>query len=225
MLKTWKKAISLVLVIALSMMMCVPAFAAEKRVGSNSVATESQIQAEIQQAEEKEWSELYRQLEEQNALGLMDAFKEALRPQIEAQVRSQYNTASNAGPYNVNSISYYFPNGGYVAYTGSLDAHVVKTCLNPDDTLHYAWNGTNTLGDVFMNLLGYVPGLQIIGVAGTLQLILSIIEKNDVEAADYYAEILHIESGADSATVMSGWDNHPYCIIPDDSTILGHSAF
>jgi len=80
--------LSLVLALILSLSLCTPAWAATQN-STNRFITEKAIQSQIQQEEARILSSVYSQLKAQNALGLMDIYKEILIPQIEASVRSE----------------------------------------------------------------------------------------------------------------------------------------
>lgn len=214
-----KKVTSLIMALVLCLSLSIPAFAADQE--SDAVVkevTENLIQSEIQQQEEKVWCDLYRQLEAQNALGLMDAFKQILSSRIENQVRAKYNTALTVKKSNADN-SYYFPNGGYVVYT-SFNANVVDTYLIPKDAQDYLIDNSYTVGDIIEGVVSFIPGGQIVAVAALMQVITNNSAKRSIKAADGYAEVLAIVSGAESGTYVSGWNNHPYGTIPDVGTTV-----
>ncbi|MBM7872084.1 hypothetical protein JOC70_003632 [Clostridium pascui] len=63
--------------------------------------------------------EIYRQLEQQDALILMKVYEDIIYPQIERQIRAEYgeevNTSNGTSTLMAtSSLSYYAPNGGLV---------------------------------------------------------------------------------------------------------------
>ena len=151
-----KKSISLVMVLAMCLSLCVPTLAADT---SHSMVPESQIQAEIHSEEDRIFGEVYDQLKAQNALKYLSTFEEILRPQIEMSVRAEYNIATNS--ITTNSLNlYYWPNGGVttcISSPGNLS--VATTLMNYDDTYNYilSTGGSFTLRDVIQAILGFIP--------------------------------------------------------------------
>lgn len=83
--------------------LCTSVFAAESNM-------QSQIEIEIQAEKERVFSEVYRQLEIQNAVSHMSIYEEILGPEIEMSVLAKHGI----GTYNAN---YSAPYGGVVTYT------------------------------------------------------------------------------------------------------------
>ena len=98
-----KRVIALDLSACMCLSLCTSVFAAESNM-------QSQIEIEIQAEKERVFSEVYRQLEIQNAVSHMSIYEEILGPEIEMSVLAKHGI----GTYNAN---YSVPYGGVVTYT------------------------------------------------------------------------------------------------------------
>lgn len=210
-----KKLTSLALALVMCLSLCVPAFASTK--------IERQIQAEIQQEEERIWANVYQQLEAQDALSLMETVQEALRPDIEANVRARYGV--NVSTYA--ATSYRFPNGGYVAYRSTLGTNVIKMGLNQEDTKTLLIDNTYSVSGIFLALMGTMPAFGLwFGAIGVAQAVANYTAKKDIDAANGYSTVLYVEADdGDRGTVISGWYSYSTLNIHDYERITGSGSF
>lgn len=213
-----KRLWSVVLTLAMCMSLSVPAFATESEI------SESQIMAEIQKMEEVVWADLYRQLEMQDALGLIDLFKAELRPEIEARVMSKYGKESLSLATRATDMKYTFTNGGYVAYT-SLNAYVLKTFYTPAQVDKYL-KKDNTIGDIFEALLGEIPNIgTFFDAFFAAKAILDDMGMKEIEEAGGYGMTMQIRGGTEDATYIYGWFDYPYAYVYGDATIIETGKF
>lgn len=216
-----KKLVSMLLVVSMLFLSTVQVYAHQEVFESidSDAALELKIQSEIAKMEEMVWEDLYNQLAAQNALDGLEFFKEALRPDIERIVYEKYNVLpiSNMAEPRGTTYIYNFPNGGLVAYTGSLNTEQVVLCMNPQDTLEYVFDSSATVGDMIISVLTFLPGTNLIGLAATAKLALTVTAKNEIKAAGYYSKVITISwgSGAEYGSYAYGWDTHPTCTISD----------
>lgn len=121
-----KRFTSLFLALAMVLGLSVPTLAAEME--------ETQIEAEIQTMEQEVYAEVYRQLEAQGGLHMMDTYKEILAPKIRAAVEAEhtpvgYSTMATSNPWTQRA-----PKGGLVTYTMMGNVEVREDYMDKDTT-------------------------------------------------------------------------------------------
>jgi len=232
-----KKLLSLALALVMSLSLCIPAWAATQN-STTEIITENTIQTQIQQEEARIFSSVYSQLKAQDALGLMDIYKEILIPEIEASVRSEYGPVVNSRSA-VNSSSAYtyaLNRGGAIGYTSTLGATVLNTYLTPSQYAEYAGDESIVPYDFFLSTALAGIGKKIagddeilaatIGGWGTVYSLFCVLKtyvdagaRRSVARADFYALIIDVSAsgGPETGSVMIGWKTHSNATIPDDS--------
>lgn len=232
-----KKLLSLALALIMSLSLCIPAWAATQN-STNEIITESKIQSQIQQEESRILSSVYSQLKAQDALGLMDIYKEILIPEIEASVRSEYGTVANSrsAVSSRSAYTYALPGGGSIGYTSTLGATVLDTFLTPSQYAEYAGDESIVPYDFFLSTALAGIGKMIAGddeiLAATiggwgsvfsifiaLKTYVDAGARRSVAQANFYANIIDVSAtgGTETGSVMIGWETHSNATIPDDS--------
>lgn len=192
----------------------------------SEVRTE-EIENDIRQEIEIARKEIYRQLEQQDALILMEVYENIIYPQIEQQIRDEYRGVA------VSSKHYHAPNGGLVTYLSPLDGYkpteVAVTCLNRDDSYEYLLNKYSfTLSDVIYAILGYIPRLgsvsstvlNINGFADSLAI-------SKIKDAGGCAQIINTYSRewGTKASLLTGWSDRYDIYVPSNATNVTFSSF
>lgn len=204
-----KKIIAIIMALAVSFTMVSSAFAADESLPVR--LTEKQILAEIQSEEARIFDEVYMQLKAQGALGLMDIYKEILKPEIEQSVRQQYGVNLPALQSTTSSFTY----GGTVAYKQS-GATVLNTYLDYDNSYYYVLSmDSSTVGSIVQQILGYIPkwGTVFSGLF-SINSIYSASAKKSIRDAGGYAMIMNVDSAVEKGSVVIGWKNHPKVVCP-----------
>lgn len=209
-----KKLLSMVLSLAMVISVVSPAFAYD---ASANIAMD--IQNEIQAKTDLIMDDVYRQLEEQDALELLDVYKEILEPQIHCEVLTQH------GVMPMSAKTYNLKNGGVITYLATFDEYqpteVVVTCLDRDRAYDFILQQLSfSAGDIIEVILGHIPYVSDISdflfnldsYCGTAA-ITSITKSNG------YAQVINTYSREfdTSASVVIGWSTHPSYTSPDNS--------
>ncbi|WP_312159588.1 hypothetical protein [Oscillibacter sp.] len=234
-----KKLLSLALALVMSLSLCIPAWAATQN-STTEIITENTIQTQIQQEEARIFSSVYSQLKAQDALGLMDIYKEILIPEIEASVRSEYGPVVNSrsAASSGSDYTYWLPSGGSIGYTSTFGTTVLATFLTPSQYAEYAGDQSIVLYDFFLSTALAGIGKKIagddailaetIGGWGTvfsmfiaLKTYVDAGAQRSVAQANFYAKIIDISAtgGTETGSVMIGWESHPYASIYDAQNI------
>ena len=209
-----KRVIALFLSACMCLSLCTSVFAAEANM-------QSQIEIEIQAEKERVFSEVYRQLEIQNAISHMSIYEEILGPEIEMSVLAKHGI----GTYNAN---YSAPYGGVVTYT-KYNCDVSITYLDYDNSYYYILDKYSfKVSSVIQAILGYVPVVG--GIFSGIFSITSFVDAaacNSIKNSQGFAMIMNVYNRSDTTTssVVSGWDNHPTMIIPSGSTNAYANSF
>ena len=215
-----KKIMSLLLSLVMVASLTMPAYAMDTSSDYQSEAMALKIQQEIKETEDLVWADLYNQLAAQDALDGIEYFKEARRPRIAEKVYAKYSLNESRA---ATSRQYYFPNGGMVCYNGSLNTENVELCMTKEQTLQNYFSGQRvSYTDYIAIVLGFIPGLQIMTLAGTCNIILRNLAENNIVNAGYYTRLLYISwgAGAEQGCYAYGWDDHPYCYLNNDSYVV-----
>lgn len=202
-----KRLTAIFLSLCMCLSLCTSTFAA-------SSSTQSQIEAEIQSEKNRVFSEVYRQLEAQNALSHMAIYEEILGPEIEMSVMAKHGIS-------LCDANYYAPYGGVVTYTKS-DCDVAITYLDYDNSYYYVLDHYSfKVSSIIQALMGYIPGVGgIFSGIFSLQSIVDSTACTSIKNCQGYAQIMNVYNRNDSSTssFVSGWRNHSTMIIPSGAT-------
>lgn len=224
-----KKIISVLLTMVMFTTFCIPIYAAN--INTPAEVTEAKIAAEIQSEKERIFDSVYKQLEAQDAVGLMDIYIEILTPKIEAEVLSCYGVEMTSA----RSTTYTLSNGGAIGYDGISDAVVLDVYYTAEQYREYQNAHTDaaeglksfTIKGVFSYL---VEALNIKDMVSSISKWGSIFDalvslkswsdelaQKNVNNADGYAEIINVSAagGTETGSTVIGWDNHPKAVVPD----------
>lgn len=224
-----KKIFCLIFTLVLSFGSFGNVFAATPDIkGSKSGDMESDIQNEIEIARK----EIYRQLEEQDALILMEVYEDIIYPQIEKQIRAEYRGEVN--PFIEERASYYYaPKGGMVTYltpiSGYKPTEVAVTCLDRDKSYDYFLNKYSfSLSSVLSTILGYIPDLgDVSGMILDIKGIADSLAISNVKNADGCAQIINTYSRewGTKASLLTGWSDRYNIYVPSNATNVTFSRF
>ena len=215
-----KKLISSVLVFALIFSSIGSTFAINNKtvsVNMDEQNIEQTIQQEIRSRQEVIINDVAAQLQEQGALELLDVYQSIIYPQIEKQVLSEYGILETASR---GSLYAYAPYGGVASYVyndfGLIDTQVAVTCMHPADTLKYILKSTSTVPQVIIQLiLGYIPGFgNYFAALMALTGIKTAAAARDIDRAGGYGQIINARRGDVWSSVVCGWHDAPYIILP-----------
>lgn len=220
-----KKFTALVLAFSMLLGCCISASAANY---------EDPIEAEIQRRFELEMESVYAQLEQQNALELLDVYEAIIYPMIKNTAYAEQGIMPVSG-----DASFYAPNGGIVDFmqpreAGFSDSPVVITCLTNEQSAQTIMDLSTgdflgfSLASLSATLIGETPKLTTIVTKGPFAvslLLWTVSFLNDwqlkgIENADNFAMIIetywHIDSNV--SVGISGWTSYPYIWLPDRVT-------
>lgn len=222
-----KKLTALFLAIVMCMSLCIPAFA-DDITAIDTAELEAVIQAEIEAEKARIFADVYAQLAEQNATGLMDTYIEILTPKIEVNVRTQYGE-NLVTP--MEDDGYRFPNGGTIGYVNSLGATVLDTYMTPNQVEEYI--SPTLLSEDLLTALEFVIGPAMVGlgvVIGEWGIVYSLLadfttrstiaQGKSVIAAGSYANIINVCTASEQGSTMIGWSSHPRVTVPSGVTDL-----
>ncbi len=219
-----KRVISLFLVLVLLLGPVVNVFAENVNItGSRMEQMEKEINFEIEIARK----EIYRQLEEQDALILIGVYEDLFYPQIERQIRAEYmGESTNLEYIRAQMWDFYAPNGGILTYLSPLAGYkpteVAITCLNRDDSYSYIlYQNSITISSVLLTILGYVPYVgDISGLLLDINGTVNSLAMTRIKEAGGCAQIVNTYSRefGTKASLVSGWSNRYYISIPNTST-------
>ena len=204
-----KKSISFVLVLVLVFTASIYGYAEESSVELEKSVLERKIEA----AKAKEYAELYRQLDEQNALEFMNQFIAVLDPQIEAEVKLLNENSNSASMHSTNDYRLTFLDGGVTGYRNSIGANILSTYILPEASEKYiVEESTLTIGALVAIFLGYIPAWGS-AMAGLFSLALTVTasQSSSIQAADGYAQVMNISdaAGIEAASYVRGWTTYP----------------
>lgn len=201
-----KRFISLTLMVAIFFASSSFSFAYEKPSEHKAINIEKQIAL----AKEKEYTELYKQLEEQNALNLIDQFIEALDPIIENEIMLENDCAVT--PYSTTK-TYTASKGCVLGYKNSIGGYVLSTYVLPEIGNKYIISKkTFTIATIANMYLGLIPSWgTAFSALFSLKLLALSSQSDSVKEAGGYAQIMNIRdaSGIENATYIRGWNTYP----------------
>lgn len=206
-----KKLVAMCLSVVMGITMGVPALAAE--IEPLETMTQLEYKAAIR-------AEIMRQLEEQDAEHLYEAFEAVFLPE------------SN-GEQTRSSHSYYAPDGGYLYYTvpytyrgedGEYSYGIVHLDHEATNILMTSLDHTLTTATFLLETYGNALGNVVTGTAWWLFSIGQIglnVSNNLVQQAGGVARIVTVEGSVDNscATVVAGWNDCPYMVLESGATL------
>lgn len=204
-----KRIISYITLVAIMISSCLPVYAE----GSISADTQTAlIETEIERRLEIVMEDVYVQLEEQDALVLLDIYQDIMRADIEHAVMLEYGGVI---PY---AITYNMPNGGWTYYftevvSGEKNTEVFTTYYTPEQTEEIVYTELDTYTALF-KILGL--NATLLGLSTPIKLLLKLpvytskAVRENIESADDYSKIIHTYSYEHDteATVVTGWHDH-----------------
>lgn len=219
-----KRFFSSLLALSMVLGLSVPTLAAEME--------ETQIEAEIQTMEQEVYAEVYRQLEAQDGLHMMDTYKEILAPKIRAAVEEKYASAYaplSISPFAANANwTKYARVGGLVTYMKVGYVEVGELYMNKEDTTAFVAKTGQRVK--FYEVVKEVLGLAIEDDAMnygsqalmTMVIAMNTLPTNQINACGGYAYIITTYEPTVPATysVVMPWTTYPNIVIAR-STIYG----
>lgn len=202
-----KKLFAMILAAAMCLSLCVPAFATDTDTIGEKVITNEQHYNLL-------YNSVYEQLDEQNALDMLDDYMTILAPNHsvgEPIVRGDDDEIPNIrAPYG-GSVQY--------VYTEGYETREVSVeCMDYDNTYHYILSSSASISaeDILFDLLGYVPYLSIaLSLAQKINLVCNQAAYNSIAAANGYGQIVSIYNRTTqaSSSVLTGWYSHPWIYV------------
>lgn len=187
------------------------------------VLSESEIQATV----DSTMVNVYHQLEAQDALVLLDIYRQIVEQEIRSSVmvKDVGVTVKAIPDADSGERSYTLTNGGIVAYLSEFDDYkpteVVVTCMDRNRAYDYILEANScVIGDVARDALGYVPCIGgISSFLFSLETVANTSSLASVRNANGYAKIINTYSRefGTSASVLMGWDTHPITTTPGNS--------
>lgn len=205
------KALSVFMALALLLSATVTTASAAPVTGKKTI--EEQVNEEIAQQKTIIFAQIRQQLEEQDAISLMDDFIDVVTPDIENSVRAKYNLPiTKASPGNL-----VMDRGGVMSYETRLHATVVKTCLLPSQAKKYLVpNKLLTIGKVINSILGSALPHWGGSVGALLNLKFYLTDSNNkLIKSGKHIMCTQIKTAYESGTTFYAWDNFPMVAIPD----------
>lgn len=227
-----KKIFCLLLTFMLSFGMVGNVFAASPNIEQDKMG---QIENDVKNEIEIARKEIYKQLEQQDALILMKVYEDIIYPQIEEQIRDEYKEEITPSRVSrASRTSYYAPNGGMVTYlhpiSGYKPTEVAVTCFDRDDSYDYILNqySSFTVSDIIYSVLGYIPGVG--DVSSSILNIRGVADKaamKKIKEAGGCAEIINTYSRewGTKASIVTGWSDRYYINIPSSATNVSFKRF
>ncbi|MBV1821299.1 hypothetical protein [Clostridium cochlearium] len=233
-----KKVIHLMLTFMIVFGVTGSVFAQSPNIGQvKKEEIEEKIENDIKNEIEIARKEIYRQLEQQDALILMGVYEDIIYPQIEEQIRTEYEESNTLTVSRASRSSYYAPNGGLVCYLAPVNGYkpteVVSVCLTRDDSYQFFLNTNSfTLSDVFSTAIGYVPKIPDI-ISQATSLIFDVKGINDklairaVKNAGGCAEIINTYSRewGTKASILTGWSDRYNITVPSNAMNVTFRSF
>lgn len=135
----------------------VAVFATTEKLSNNFLGIETslgiKVNTDITKEKARVYADIMRQLEAQGQTALFEHFKEAIAPEIEAEIYAKYGIEPSAA----KSTTYTLSNGGVVGYHNSIGGYVLSTYLTPSQFNKYiAEESTKTtVGEIINAIIGY----------------------------------------------------------------------
>jgi len=204
----------MMLVLAMVVGMSSSAFAAEIQ--------RAQMEGEIQAAEEEIYAEVYRQLDAQDGLHMMDTYKSILGPKIRASIVEKYGITYET--MTLQDHTYSAPKGAVITYiqNGSL-VEVTETYYDKEGTLQLVDDTTRTVDMLFcISLALKIPmeivedyfGLKHVGISvkALMRMIIAVnmIPYDAIKNCGYYAYTIGTYDPVENNefTVTLPWTNY-----------------
>lgn len=152
-----RKLIGLVTALAICVPMVTPAFAvATENSVEKQAVSQSTLSAEIENLYENTMKEVYRQLEAQDALVLLESYEGIVRKHAEQTVYNKYGISTNAIYYRAEfgGFEHYFNELSY----GTLPTEMSVTYLtDPRTSMYLVGDLSLSTQDILIMILGVVP--------------------------------------------------------------------
>ena len=152
-----KRCLSILLSLSLVLGLAAPSFAAEVE----TMQREAMIASEIEQKKQEIFSEVYRQLEEQDGLGMMEYYADILGARIEAQTYAKYG--QQYSPMSTNAHGEIEnARGGLLTYVHKSGlVEVSESYMDKTATDEYikGYNKTSSIINTIMNI-GVSVGME-----------------------------------------------------------------
>ncbi len=205
---------------------------------ASNITTPEQMYAlaenEIQATMEVVMNDVYQQLDAQDALVLLDLYRQILEPEIRADVMEKYglSAVSTETTRISGQKTYSLPYGGVITYLSEFDDYapteVVATYLDRDRAYDYIFLGKNdtttdtdfVVGTIIQEAVGNIP--YVSGIANILFFLESLADssiKSSISSANGYAKVINTRSREfnTSASVVTGWSTHNTATTPSNS--------
>ena len=213
-----KRIVGTILLVVMIASLCIPAFAAD--IDSNAgTITSADIDAEIQSQYENLYKTVYAQLEAQDALEYLDAYMEILSPGIETGVRQMYADECVEPQADFSGFQY----GGTMYFhqtVNGLEADVLVTCMDRDNTLYYILNKESgswiQAKTILVGILGAIPFAgNIVTALATTSTLLDKTAYQAINDARGYSKITTMSFGGNNGTsVLTGWPEYSSISLP-----------
>lgn len=223
-----KRFLTALLSLSMVLGLSAPALAVEVE----EAQVEAAIEAEIRAMEEEVYADVYRQLEEQDGLHMMDTYKEILAPKIRAAVEEKY--ASSYSPLSISPFAVnanwtkYARVGGLVTYMKVGYVEVGELYMNKDDTAAFVKKVGQRVKfyEVVKEVLGLAIEDDAMNYASqalmTMVIAMDTLPTKQIEDCGGYAYIITTYEPTIPATysIVMPWTTYPNIVI-DRSTIYG----
>lgn len=192
--------------------LAVPAVAVEPlKEEALAVEIENEIQTQIDEI----YNIVYKQLEAQDALNLIDSFMAIYEPAVRYSTMEEYGLLDIASIHAEDElVEYYFPHGGIFSCTHTqLGSESTSLFLNRADTDKYILNSNSgTIYDIALEILGHVPVFGFLfETTAKVKSIYDAAAKFNISQADGYSWTLNVYDPAtdESGSVILGWKDYP----------------
>lgn len=236
----FKKFLSLCLALSVLSAGVVNVYAFDNETGKTVVALQREeidIEQEINLRVSEKMQGIKEQLEQQDALDLIDTFEDIIYSQVRYTVYKDHGMqmpASEAVPYGDEDEVrepplYTMEYGGIVKY--HKDGEIITViCMDRMKTLkmlvEYKINGwtdtawQTTLGELFDIIELPWEFTSFVGIISTSVAVFNRTVYNEMNDADGYSMSITVQEDADDdgTTTLTGWDNHPDYQTPEGST-------
>ena len=220
-----KKCFSILMSVVLISTLALPCSA--NAYDSQNLDAHTFAETEIQETLATVMEDVYRQLEEQDALVLLDTYEQILTAEIESSILAKYGLTS------ASRASLNMPNGGVVTYLSPVadyePTEVYSVYLERQRTLDYILNMYSFhIEDIIIEILGFIPFVD--DITSHILDISSYADRaaiTSINAAGGYTHIINTYSRefGTSASVVTGWDAHPVVTTPNNAMEVQYRLF
>lgn len=223
------KVIFKMIVITILFLMPVHVFASNQ----DNADYEKQMIDEIEIEKKKERENILKQLEEQDAVEMLDVYEEIIYPEIEDSIRTKYAIKYGVKYIKPYSQSYIAPNGGVVSYLNTVNGYksteAIVTYLDKPKTIDFVFEWTSfSMGNIVKAILGYLPRTgSVSSFLFSLESISKEMSITNINNCDRHAKIINTYSRIDgtTASVVTGWCNRYNIVIPQNASDVNYTEF